>query len=380
MNNAVKIKICLVLYTPWPGGTERVVINIANNLDCKIFDTSIIFFNSAEGEFLKLIKPDIKIHDLKFNWQDMNRLANISKVIALVRKLREIKTDIIFSSGYYANLLCCAARVLSGIKSRLIIRETSLMITRLKNDLRFRTTIVAFQIFYPFADIFLAPSQSILDDFVKDVHISPQKSRVIPNFVDNRAIDNFLSLKHSDNLIIHKNKPAVISVGRLEKIKGYEYALQAFRIISNKTPCEYWIVGSGPLLAQLKELANNLSIAQDVRFLGFQNNPYTLFKQADIYLLSSELEGFPNSVLEAMYCGLPCVVTRYNSTVNQVIDNNLSGLIVEPKNPLAIAEGILTLLNNPNKRQEIGLNGRKKAQEFNVTKIIKQYEELFQAS
>ena len=201
---------------------------------------------------------------------------------------------------------------------------------------------------------------------------------MIPNCIDSNFIQKKLS--ESPDNSEHNLKfdhPIIVSVGRLEREKAFDVALKAFSMVREKMPCYYWILGKGSQEAHLKQIAADLNISDSVYFLGFQDNPYMFLKHTDVFLLTSQYEGFSNALLEAMYCGVPCVVTKYDTSITAFIRNDIDGLLVDVDNPENIAQGVEKLLNDQSLRQEIGAQAQKKMQQYTIDNIIKQYEELF---
>jgi len=97
----------------------------------------------------------------------------------------------------------------------------------------------------------------------------------------------------------------------------------------------------------------------------------------DLFVLSSLWEGFANVVVEAMACGIPVVATNCPYGPGEIIDNGLNGILVPAKDPKALAQAIILILKNPELANSLGRCGFRRALDFDVKKIIKEYEELF---
>lgn len=106
---------------------------------------------------------------------------------------------------------------------------------------------------------------------------------------------------------IHRSGKIVVSTGREHDVKGFWHLIKSFYILKQQIPdAKLMIIGAGEY-GEYKQLARDLGIEQDVLFTGVQKNPFALMKKSDVYALTSDSEGFPNALIEAMACGLPCV-------------------------------------------------------------------------
>jgi glycosyltransferase involved in cell wall biosynthesis len=111
--------------------------------------------------------------------------------------------------------------------------------------------------------------------------------------------------------------------------------------------------------------------------LGFQPNPYPYLAQADLFALSSDHEGFGNVLVEAMALGVPVVATDCPYGPREILAGGQYGLLVPPGDERALADGLLSLLRDSDARSRLSVDGRRRAQDFAIEKIIPQYERLF---
>lgn len=141
--------------------------------------------------------------------------------------------------------------------------------------------------------------------------------------------------------------PVVGMVGRLGWKKGYEHALRAAAIVRAAVPgVRFEIVGEGAERPRLESLARELDLGESVRFLGQRRDVPELVAGFDCYMLSSVVEGMPNALLEAMALGRPVVTTSAGGS-GEVVEDGVSGLVVAPGDPRALADGVLHVLRDP---------------------------------
>jgi glycosyltransferase involved in cell wall biosynthesis len=169
----------------------------------------------------------------------------------------------------------------------------------------------------------------------------------------------------------------LISVGRLIKRKGYEYAIQAV----SKLPYQnivYLIIGDGPEEKNLTNLVKKLKMERKVKFLGFvsEEKKFQYLFVSDIYVLSSLHEGFGICLLEAMYCSMPIVATD-NGGQTDFLVNGVNALLLPIKNSGILAEKIVQSIENNNLRNKMAENNRRDIKKYYIKNIAKGYEKLF---
>jgi glycosyltransferase involved in cell wall biosynthesis len=169
----------------------------------------------------------------------------------------------------------------------------------------------------------------------------------------------------------------VVHAGRFHAQKNQELLLNAFARLKN--PAQLWMLGEGPLEKSLRAQADRLGISARVRWLGFQKNPYTFFRAADCLALSSDWEGLPNVVIEAMVCGTPVVATRCPFGPEELIDDGQTGLLVETGDVAAFAAALQEMAESGARRQRLGIAARQAASErFASKSFAASYESLFE--
>jgi len=228
-------------------------------------------------------------------------------------------------------------------------------------------------------DRFVAISKEIKDGLLNDGFNQARITR-IPNFIDQNLFHP--SGKESGDQIRKKldftDGKIVTFSGRLVERKGVGVLLEVWRkLIQDHKDVLLIILGSGPLEKKLKNQSKLLGIEENVRFCGFINNIGNYLAATDIFVFPSFQEGFPNSVLEAMACGLPVIATRIGGVVD-VIKNEENGLLVEPGNVDQLADALKKLISDPEYASALGKNAIKTVREnYDINVIANKYIDLY---
>ncbi|MDA9761976.1 glycosyltransferase family 4 protein, partial [Desulfobacterales bacterium] len=169
----------------------------------------------------------------------------------------------------------------------------------------------------------------------------------------------------SNNKIINKpdNKFKILTIARLVKEKGLEYAIEAIDKLRSKNheiDIEYNIIGEGPLRENLHQIINRRSLKKIVKMHGEQNqeNVIDYLNRSHIFLLPSIAESFGLVLLEAQAAGLPVIATSVGGTYEAMIPTE-TGILIPPKDPDAIADELYALIQDPEKRIKMGFAGKK---------------------
>lgn len=357
----MKRKVAIIVPSMGGGGAERVILNIINNIDKTKFHITLIL-TKKEGKYVELISSDISVIDL-----DSKRVRY--SLIKIIKQINLIRPDVILSTLGHLNIALLAIKHFLKGEPKIIVREANTPSKNMSSLSCPKKLIYSYlyKYLYSKADIIVAQCQEMKDDIVKYFNISSHKVKCIYNPLDLEKI----KLNREENNPYLGNKINIVSVGRLTYQKGFDILLKAFKVFSKRVPnAHLTILGEGELKDDLWEQAVNLEIIDKVTFTGFKNNPYPYFYYADIYVLSSRWEGFPNTLLEALACGTKVVATDCKSGPREIIGEDYQyGILVNEGDYLSLADGIMMALSEENKTQD-------RANFFSIKKIIKDYEEI----
>lgn len=173
--------------------------------------------------------------------------------------------------------------------------------------------------------------------------------------------------------------PLLLHIGRFMSQKNHEMLLRSFaRVVKEHPSAVLAMAGWGELEDQTRTLANELGLGESARFLGQRNDVPEMLAACDALLLPSHYEGNPLVVMEAMAAGRPVIATAVGG-VPELIEHRVSGLLMPPGDEVAFAAAVTDLLTNQEKRLNMGLAARQRADErFDIRHTVKAYEALYE--
>jgi glycosyltransferase involved in cell wall biosynthesis len=173
-------------------------------------------------------------------------------------------------------------------------------------------------------------------------------------------------------------QPVVGFVGRVVDQKGCEYLVRASPLVISAHPnVRFVVVGDGPELARLTALASELKVASAFEFVGYDPTPARRMKSMSVLAVPSIYEPLGMVPLEAMACGVAVVASAVGG-LPEVVEDGVTGILVAPRDPEALAEALIRLLDSPALAAQMGIAGRERAiRDFSPTAIAAQYADLY---
>lgn len=365
-----KIKIFFFIYRLGGGGAARTLLNIVNYIDKNKFDVTLITLN-FDYNYDQFVHEDVRFVKLR-----TKRLR--SSIFELAQLLKKEKPDILFSTVLTYNIVAILAKILSFTKTKVIVREAALLGGTSKKE-NFKLAVAGR--LYTFTTRVVALSYGVKDNLMHRYKVPENKINVIYNPVDLVHIHAEMNqpLSNEINTIMERYHKVLVTAGRFVQEKDQHTLLRAFAKVKDVDNSCLIILGEGELEASLKKEAKDLQIDDRVYFVGFQENPYAIFKRADVFVLTSTTEGFGHVLVEALATETIVVSTNGKPGVEEVLDNGKYGLLCEVGNVNDVAEKLTQAMNFcEEERQQAITLGMERANEFHAAKIVSQYEAMFQ--
>lgn len=309
------------------GGAERVVSRVSKILEAK-YNIYVILFEDTYMEY--------DHGGTLVNLNAPSRSGALSKILLMlerIRKLRkkkkELKLDLVISFLDSPNMVNILSNV-KGCKSAVSIRNYSASENR--GSLLGKITNALYKMLYKRADKVVPVTKVIEDLYIKNYNIPKEKLKVIYNPYDIDEIEEQMKKECDFDLSKTRGKTTFISVGRQMYQKGYWHLIKAFRKLHEENK-ETALILVGQIDEKVVELIEKFELEDSIVLTDRHPNPFSFIAKSDIYVLSSLFEGFPNSMTEAMVCGLPIIAADCKSGPREIlapdtpIDTVSSGIV-----------------------------------------------------
>jgi glycosyltransferase involved in cell wall biosynthesis len=320
------------------GGAERVIVTLLRHLDRSRFQLALAVVDMRRAVFRDEVPADVEFIDL----QSSRVRYALPKIIQLIWEQRP---DVVFSTLGHLNLALAVLRPLLPKNIRYLARETTVVSEGLKSYAHPAGWAWAYRRFYGRFDRVICQSKHMRNDLVAHFAFPADKAVVINNPVDvdrirrlaaELVVTGFVGEgpNQADTRVVN-----LVSAGRLSPEKGFDLLIEALALCGNPS-LRLTLLGEGPMREELEILAQSKGVRGQVRFAGFQKNPYPFFAQADAFVLSSRFEGFPNVVLEALACGTLVIATPAPGGTKEILQGVPSCLIAGSLTAKSLAEAL----------------------------------------
>ena len=223
------------------------------------------------------------------------------------------------------------------------------------------------------SDYVTAVSKSLKSDTLSIFNIN-KSIEVIPNFINLEKYNG----KSSNNNLLNKNNKIITHVSNFRKVKRILDVLEIFNGIQKQIPSKLLMIGDGPEKTKAEKKAKKLGIKDKVIFFGKSNETNKILSFSDLFLLPSEIESFGLSALEAMAANVPVISTNTGGIPEVNIDN-FSGFLSDIGDIDKMINDSILILSDNNIMNKFKLNARKRAENFDIHKIVPQYEEVYKS-
>ncbi len=342
-------RVAIMLYRLKFGGAERVMLTLAEAFIKRGLVVDLVACE-AKGEFLESVPNGINIINL-------DTLGTFKAAKRLIQYINCDKPDSILANGDRCTMAAYLARKRASIQPRVL--------TVVHNDLigpislvspkhRFLAKIkkIPMSYIYPKLDRVVAVSNGVADSIAKFLNYPRKAIEVIYNPIDIKGIREKAKEPTNHPWFDKKDRPIIISVGRLSPEKDFSTLIKAFALVLKERQTRLVILGEGLERPYLERLITELGIGDSVALLGFQDNPYKFMKKADLFVMSSIFEGLPTVLLEAMAIGTPIVSTDCPSGPAELLVQHPER-IVPMRNPNKLATTILSNMNNGEEKNDM---------------------------
>ena len=355
-------KICVISPSLKLGGIERALTTLTH--DFQALGNEVHFITCLKDNHFYKLPDGVRLYEPTFNRtvSKVNKMLFYPRLLNYIRAtVKKIDPDRILVYGDWFSPISLLALI--GTSYPIYISDRTIpnykfgfLITQLKRWL------------YPKSAGFIAQTKRA-HDFKIDQFGDKLRIKIIPNALSEFDTSNLKNISRENKLIY---------VGRFAWEKDPEILIRAMEHIAKVNP--NWtleMAGTGPLLEPMKALVKQLSLETNVLFLGNVSDVATLYHSASILVLPSVVEGFPNTLIEAMSFGLPTICFS-DIPYEDIITHNIDGLVVKERTPEALADFIELLISKEAFREELGSNAALSVKRFEKEKIAQQVLQFMQ--
>ncbi len=345
------------------GGSQRVMLNLLRHIDTERFEPHLAVLEPG-GTWLQSVARHVHIYELGVS---RARYA----VFPIARLCRRVRPQAVLSMSTYLNTALMTARPLLPRATNLLAREGEDITSPHSQGACSRFRLSVYGHVYRQADVVICQSDYMKEELIRAFGLSRAKVVRIYNPLD---VDSITALAESQPNPFPAARPNLVGVGRFSHEKGFDLLLRCIPLIHRALPAVLvTLVGDGPDFLSLQAATRELRLESCVRFAGFCPNPYPFIKHADLLVLPSRSEAFPNVVLEAIALGTPVVATNCTPALSEISSCTRRLRITKDTTPAALAAEIICALANapPKTNAEPQMEER-----FGVHAITREYEHV----
>lgn len=365
-------KIIFFISSLSSGGAERVTVSLANYWSNKGWEVIVVTLSDGGSDFYDL-SPSVKRICLGLLQESANTffglIANLRQVFFLRKVLRETKPQVALAMMDKANIVLSLAAL--GLPNIVAIGSERIHPPQL--PLNFFWAALRRYCYGHLAAVTALTTES-RDWLLRNTKV--KKVSVIPNVAAWSLKSHMPFLM--PRAIVPPGRKLLLAVGRLSEQKGFDQLIDAFsRFAAQHADWHLVILGEGPLRTALLAQINQAGLQDRITLAGRAGNVADWYEVADLYVLSSRFEGFPNSLVEALAYGVPAISFDCDTGPRDIIRHELDGLLVPNGDVVALTESLIQLMSNENLRREFGVRALEARERFSMEKITGMWEALF---
>lgn len=344
---SIHLDVLFVITHLHAGGAERVTVLLANELASRGLKVAIATY-VRQGEFIDQLSATVPLIEVGgAGWE--------AAILPLARLIRRTRPAAVVGVMVSSNVAAVAAGKLAMTGARIVLVEHNQVDRGAAHygSLSYR----AIRWSYPWADAIVCVSDGVRDSLCRYAGMTPRRMRVIHNPIVPPGLAELAARPCPHPWAGDREVPLVLAVGRLTTPKNYPMLLRSFALLLRQRHARLLIVGNGTERAQLEALIDELGIGAHVEMPGYSDNPYAYMARADLFVLSSEWEGFPTVLVEALACGAPVVATDCPSGPREILLDGELGSLVPVGDERAFADAMRRALDEAPRRDALMARG-----------------------
>lgn len=342
------------------GGAEKATLLIAQGLQELGIHTHLVLEKEVDTPLFPV--PDVEqVHRLRSN-------STIRSVLPLAKLIRRVRPDFVYTALPHLNILGAISAIASCRRTRLLASVHN----NLTEEFRELDDAGPLRLLTPWAYRrafrIIAVSNGVAGSVGGGTSVSA-RVRVVPNPLDESSFTFVPGEREERSRSRSRDAPRIVSIGRLVAQKNFALLINAFALFVHDFPAAtLTIIGDGPMREPLERLIAELGLSSSVLLPGVHTMPSQVLGDYDLYVQTSDFEGFGLAILEAMASGLPCVSTDCDFGPRELIEHGTSGFLVQ-SDPTAIAHAMAEALLPVARSLQFGSRGYEISTSFTIQEV-----------
>ena len=354
------------------GGAEMHLARLLASFDRGVVTPALALARGG-GSYLARLPADVATT----SWFAARRSSTLSLAAAiplLARHIAAERPDVVMSFLEMPNLALLAAARLVPRRPLVVLGTQIAPIEAYRHGALGRAILAGIRHVYRHADAIVALSAGVRGELIAlDARLA-DRTHVIANAIvdDHARAARTRPARRPDGVT-----DLLVACGRLVPQKNFPLLLRALARVRRRRAAHLWLLGDGPDRAALEAQAQALDLGAHVSFLGWKDDPGSFFAAADVFVMSSDFEGFGNVLVEAMVGGTPVVSTDCPHGPGEIIASGQSGLLVPTGDETALADAVLAVLEDGALAARLRAGGARRAEDFAAARIAAEHARLF---
>lgn len=353
------------------GGAERVCVNLANEFAKMGNEVHIVVLNLDDDVNTHLLDESVRVHPL-----EVSRLRY--SALAMFRYVRKYKPPFLFVFGNEMAVILNKMRKLHLLNTPLIVRVLNNVNISLRKEDNVSPIVENYlkKAQKQLADMehIIAQCDAMKEQLLEKGLVKPEQISRVYNPVSQALIQKTMEIREPFAKRDANRIREIVFIGRLDPQKNLPHLIEAFALLNRKmaNTC-LRLIGSGHLTETIKKLVEDKGLSESVFFDGVCKDMEKVYAKADMIVLSSEYEGMPNCLIEAIGCGIPIVSYDCPIGPREIVVDDVNGYLVEYNNIFQLYSHMLQALNKEWDEEKI----QKTCNKFGVENVVQQYIEIF---
>ncbi len=346
------------------GGIENLLFDISLELRRRSVSFKVINISGTGEKTKEFLEAGLPVVNLG-NSKKSLKTFRLDTAFKLRKLIKDYKPDVIHSMHFSADYFSRISSV--GLSFPKIITHIHTINRERRLERRVLNKLLSYK-----TDVFLSASKAIFNVVEMDHNIAGRPHYVLYNAINPSRFE--YKSKIPKSLVFGNEFKNIVCVGRLVKMKNFDIAIKAFAILGKKlSNVRLIIVGEGKERKNLEALIDSLGLNGKVILTGYLSNVFPILERSHVLLMPSSFEGFPIAHLEAMYAGLPAVISPY--VPSQEVASECS--LIVPIDPEKIANALNRLLTDEQFYKKLSLRAKEIAKQFTIERYVDKLLDLY---